>query len=998
MSFIRNLPLTFKLPMLMVALLFVAVGVTGWLVLNEMRNSAKAQMEYNLLKAAELRGGEISYWAENISKSLVRQSKINTVHRAMQAFNFAYRRAETDMGAQALQDVYVANSPMPVGERHMVDDPKDGSSYSGVHSQYHSYFRNLLESEGYYDVFLIDTRGNVVYTVYKENDFSTNILTGPWKDSGLAQAFQAAVDNKDDQLHSNFTDFAPYGPSADQPAGFVGKALINERGTMIGVLVFQMPINQLEKVVNSENNRTETTRFYLLGGDGTFRTPVAHLENGAILRDGLDTEALRLAKESETGAAQGIGSGGDTAISAVTTIDVLGAEWTLVAEKALADVYAPVYDFFLNLAAQVAVLMAFCLTVAIFASRAISRPLQKITASMKNVSGGALDTNVPYTGQKDEIGGIANSLEQFRQALVASEALQQQNLERSAALAGSEAAMMIVGLDKRISYANDACVKLLTKNQDVFLVENPEFAPDALVDQPLPALHPSCAVTEDLLENPGQLPWQGELKVGKRRIILSINAITDDAGNYSGSVIQLEDITEEKMRRALLDTINSDLLTAQVAPDGVIMQANENLVAVLAGSSDELIDQHIDQFMDQKVAHAVANGDLISQLSKGLTVKGSFKMARTNGDIAWIEGSFSPVLDSDGKPRLFLFIGSDITQARVDLERADQEREAMVGAQTTVVNALRFGLQALSEGDVQARIEQAFTDEYEELRQNFNDAAQHLESVLVQVFENAHTVQSEASEISKAAEDLSVRTEKQASTLEQTASALDQLTSSVRSAADSADQANLIATQAKQNAETSGQVVEQAVVAMDQISSSSQKISKIVDVIDDIAFQTNLLALNAGVEAARAGEEGRGFAVVASEVRALAQRSSEAAKQVNQLISESSQHVSMGVELVGDTGNALNKIVDNVLTVSQRVSEIAQSAKEQSSALSDINTSVNELDAVTQNNVAMFEETTAASQALNAQSDALLKAIGSFSLSARATKTEESSDKTKMSA
>ena len=211
---------------------------------------------------------------------------------------------------------------------------------------------------------------------------------------------------------------------------------------------------------------------------------------------------------------------------------------------------------------------------------------------------------------------------------------------------------------------------------------------------------------------------------------------------------------------------------------------------------------------------------------------------------------------------------------------------------------------------------------------------------------------------------MSNRTETQAATLEQTAAALEELTATVRSAAEGAKQVEDIVAHATTAAKGSNQVVQDAIVAMDHIQGSSDKISRIISVIDDISFQTNLLALNAGVEAARAGEAGRGFAVVASEVRALAQRSTEAAGEIKQLISESSNHVNQGVELVGKAGVELNAIIENVGNISGHVSDIARGAQEQSITLEEINTGVGQLDAVTQQNAAMVEETTAASQIL----------------------------------
>ena len=222
------------------------------------------------------------------------------------------------------------------------------------------------------------------------------------------------------------------------------------------------------------------------------------------------------------------------------------------------------------------------------------------------------------------------------------------------------------------------------------------------------------------------------------------------------------------------------------------------------------------------------------------------------------------------------------------------------------------------------------------------------------------------------------RTEHQAATLEETAAALAEITAAVNSAAEGARSARAVVAEARGNSENSGRVVQDAVAAMGEIASSSNQISRIVGVIDDIAFQTNLLALNAGVEAARAGEAGRGFAVVASEVRALAQRSSEAAREIGGLISASAQQVDKGVTLVGEAGEALRQIASSVNGISDHVSDIATSAQEQSASLTEVNGAMAQLDQVTQQNAAMFEETTAASQSLVAQADTLSDRMARF--------------------
>lgn len=315
---------------------------------------------------------------------------------------------------------------------------------------------------------------------------------------------------------------------------------------------------------------------------------------------------------------------------------------------------------------------------------------------------------------------------------------------------------------------------------------------------------------------------------------------------------------------------------------------------------------------------------------------------------------------------------------------AQQQLSVQQDQQKNVVGNLRHGLVNLSSGNFSKPLVEAFPEDHEQLRIDFNQTLRTLSETIAEVMESADSIGGGATEINQASDDLSRRTESQAATLEQTAAALDEMTASVKSAAEGAHRVETIVDEAKIEAEESGQVVQSAVAAMTEIESSARHISQIIGVIDDIAFQTNLLALNAGVEAARAGEAGRGFAVVASEVRALAQRSSDAAMEIKTLIGDSSKQVEQGVDLVGKAGEALNSIVDRVGHISQLVSEMAVGSAEQSNGLAEINIGVTQLDQVTQQNAAMVEEVTAASHLLNSNAGKLTKRVSHFKIERRA--------------
>ena len=323
-------------------------------------------------------------------------------------------------------------------------------------------------------------------------------------------------------------------------------------------------------------------------------------------------------------------------------------------------------------------------------------------------------------------------------------------------------------------------------------------------------------------------------------------------------------------------------------------------------------------------------------------------------------------------------------EARLAREAAERQRmsneatrEAAALEQKTVVDGLARGLSALADRDLTAQISD-FPGAYRQLERDFNAAVLALREAMRAVAGNSGSILASSSEVSTAADSLARRTEQQAASLEETAAALDQVTATSKRAAESAGHARDVAAVAKADAQETGQVVRRTVDAMSNIEKSAQQITQIIGVIDEIAFQTNLLALNAGVEAARAGEAGRGFAVVASEVRALAQRSADAAKEIKALISTSSQQVAQGAGLVSEAGTALERILKQVDDLNSAVADIASGAQEQATGLSQVNAAINQMDQATQQNAAMVEESTAASHSLAGEARELASLIAKF--------------------
>jgi methyl-accepting chemotaxis protein len=429
------------------------------------------------------------------------------------------------------------------------------------------------------------------------------------------------------------------------------------------------------------------------------------------------------------------------------------------------------------------------------------------------------------------------------------------------------------------------------------------------------------------------------------------------------------DITESRKlaleNRGKLEALSRAQAVIEFTPEGEIITANENFLTALGYRLDEIAGRHHSIFCEPAYAHTAQYKQFWKDLGAGKFASDQFTRVKKDGERIYIQASYNPILDDSGRVFKVVKFATDVSE------------------RVTVVKELGAGLGRLADCNIRQTIDVPFGPEFEPLRRDFNASIGAFQETLMGVLKQTGMRNGSSQEMHEAADQMSVRTKEQAASLEETSAALEQVTSTVRASSANTVETRKLVKNALEAATASSTVVQETITAMKRIEGASGEITKIIGVIDEIAFQTNLLALNAGVEAARAGEAGKGFAVVAQEVRELAQRSATAAKEIKALIDKSGREVTEGVRLVDETGSALLEIETFVASIDSNVQSLATAAQEQAVGLSEINSTVAQLDRMTQQNAVMVERTTGISQALATGAAQLVELVNHFKLNRR---------------
>ena len=420
---LKDMRITLKFPLVMIVFALMSALTTGAVAYLQAANSIKGQAKSNLYSLLESRESSLNHYFETIKNDIRYHANSKLIKNAFNDFSSGWKALPT-LPKSYLNKHYLTKNPYPEGQRMYLLAAKDGSKYSEIHEKYHADFTSLISAGLFYDLFLLDTAGNVIYTVTKESDFATNLINGPWSKSGLANAFRQAKDDPiENKLH--FIDFSAYAPSKGQHASFISMAVLDENGELTGVLALQLSIEKLDKVMQVTAGMGDTGETYLVGPDLLMRSDSRFFSTSTILKTKVDTLPVKMAMKGEKSAIVAKDYRGIKVYSAFKPIDVMGEKWAILAEIDESEVHAPIHslnNFLLITGAIIALLIA---ALGYYLSCDLANPIRSMTSTMNRLSKNDLSTNISVDERNDEVGSMAKALVEFKRFALERDKLQE---------------------------------------------------------------------------------------------------------------------------------------------------------------------------------------------------------------------------------------------------------------------------------------------------------------------------------------------------------------------------------------------------------------------------------------------------------------------------------------------------------------------------------------------------------------------------------------------
>ncbi|WP_216825404.1 methyl-accepting chemotaxis protein, partial [Kiloniella sp. EL199] len=611
------------------------------------------QKQQTLTALAEARNSSLKQYLESIREDLLITAVNSNVQDAMPRFSDGFRdeRSLRNDPLASLQAVYINETGLTptstsgnkeaLGEKHLFNGPTNiDGAYHTQHQRFHPWFRQMLEGRGYYDIFLINPEGDVVYTVFKELDYATNLLNGKYNTSGLAQVFKATLSNKDSGSIS-FVDFAPYAPSNDAPASFIATPIITANG-FEGVLVFQMPIDRIDHILQLSAGMGESGETYLVGSDFLMRSDSRFSEESTILKTEVNTATVHKALNGNTGIEVTPDYRGIPVLSAFQPFEFEGTRWALMAEIDEAEMLAPAHEARLFILMIGGIVLFIVAVIGWLFARSIIRPLQKSTSEMLLLAEGDKSFEVSGLERRDEIRDIASALQTFKDNAIEQDRSAAENMRIKSALDSSSANVMVADNNFDIIYMNDAVLEMMREGEADIRKDLPGFDTNKLLGDSIDRFHKNPAHQRSML---GALTttYQGRIEVGGRSYDLVANPITNESQERLGTVVEWADVTAELAIEVEVDemvqAISSGDFTKSLEAEG-----KEGFMLALTNALNSLNKNVSDVVDDVATAlSSLSRGDLTHQITTSYTGtyetlkqdvnQTSKRLAETVGDI-----------------------------------------------------------------------------------------------------------------------------------------------------------------------------------------------------------------------------------------------------------------------------------------------------------------------------------------------------------------------------